>query len=132
MAPAPVTGVVTFTGSAAATRNCCAEDRTALVSKTAHAQMSFLVGVDIGFRLGCVDCRLVKAGTRPASGAFLRRVLAELSSNNRNLVDSRRADVRQPAFQCGARIACDSAGSTTVDPTRCRRGRSERNPAPSC
>jgi hypothetical protein len=67
---AAVTDAVVFTGSAAATRNCCAEDRIALVSKAAHAQMSLLVGVDIGLRLGCVDFAMVKAGTRPAPSAL--------------------------------------------------------------
>ena len=52
-------------------RNCCAGDRTALVSKTAHAQISLLVGVDIGLAKD-VECELVKAGTRPALEAFLR------------------------------------------------------------
>ena len=69
--PEAAADAVVFTGSAAAMRKSCAEDTTALVNETAHAQMSFLVGVDIGLRQRCVDCGLVKAGTRPAPAAFL-------------------------------------------------------------
>ena len=49
---AAITDAGGFTGSAAARRNSCAKDTAALVSKTVHAQMSFLVGVDIGLRQG--------------------------------------------------------------------------------